>query len=142
MATHSDIIELFQHRRLRLSEQRLLIYSYLLEHRTHPAAEGIYRDLLPDHPSLSLTTVYNTLRFLAENRLIVPVMIEDGEVRYDADVSFHGHFKCRHCHRIFDVPVSHEERLAILPGSGFKVESVHLDYYGRCPGCAAAQAGE
>ena len=130
------IIELFQQCNLRLSEQRLMIYNYLLNHRTHPAAEGIYRALLPDHPTLSLTTVYNTLKILAEHRLIMPVMIEDGEVRYDVDTSFHGHFKCRVCGKIYDIPVKHPQDYELLAESGFKTEDMRLDYYGVCPKCS------
>ncbi len=133
--SRSEIIRHFQRCKLRLSEQRLLIYGYLLEHRTHPAAEGIYRALAPDHPSLSLTTVYNTLRMLAEHRLIQPVMIEDGQVRYDADTTFHAHFKCRLCGKIYDIPLKKPERIEMPDDAGFVTETMHLDYYGQCPQC-------
>ena len=133
----SAIIDLFQQSHLRLSEQRLLIYNYLLEHRTHPAAESIYHALVPDHPTLSLTTVYNTLKVLAEHRIIIPVMIEDGEVRYDADTAFHGHFKCRCCGEIYDIPVKYPKDYELPPESGFKTEDMRLDYYGVCPRCTA-----
>ena len=43
------------------SMQRIAIMEYLMEHRTHPSADEIYTALSPSMPTLSKTTVYNTL---------------------------------------------------------------------------------
>ena len=43
------------------SIQRLAVMGYLLEHRTHPAVDEIYNALKAEVPTLSKTTVYNTL---------------------------------------------------------------------------------
>lgn len=51
---------------LRPSVQRLLIMDYLLSHHTHPTVEEVYRDLCKKCPTLSKTTVYNTLRLFSE----------------------------------------------------------------------------
>ena len=42
--------------------QRIAIMEYLMEHRTHPSADEIYTALSPSMPTLSKTTVYNTLK--------------------------------------------------------------------------------
>ena len=52
------------------SAQRIAIMKYLLEHRAHPTVDRIYTELLPAMPTLSRTTVYNTLRVLAENNAL------------------------------------------------------------------------
>ena len=51
---------------IRPSMQRLSIMDYLLKHATHPTIDDIYKDLLPSIPTLSRTTLYNTLRLFAE----------------------------------------------------------------------------
>ncbi|MBR4922900.1 MAG: transcriptional repressor, partial [Bacteroidaceae bacterium] len=43
------------------SVQRIAIMDYLMTHRTHPAIDEIYLALCEDIPTLSKTTVYNTL---------------------------------------------------------------------------------
>ena len=48
------------------SMQRIAIMNYLMEHKTHPSADEIYTELSPSMPTLSKTTVYNTLRLFSE----------------------------------------------------------------------------
>ena len=49
------------------SVQRLAIMDYLLTHRTHPSIDEIYMALCNDIPTLSKTTVYNTLKLFVEH---------------------------------------------------------------------------
>lgn len=130
-----DIIGIFKSKGLRGSEQRIAIYDFLLKNRIHPGAEEIFKFLQNQHPTLSLTTVYNTLKAFEAHGLVTPITIENGELRYDVNVSFHAHFKCRKCQRLFDVDSPTMDMQKEMP-TGFKVEAVHLDYYGICPDCA------
>jgi Fur family peroxide stress response transcriptional regulator len=85
------------------SYHRLKIYEYLVNNHTHPTADMIYADIIHYIPTLSKTTIYNTLKTFAEKGLVYSITIEDNEVRYDADVTFHGHFKCLTCGSLYDV---------------------------------------
>ena len=49
------------------SVQRIAIMDYLLTHRTHPAIDEIYLALCEQIPTLSKTTVYNTLKLFVEH---------------------------------------------------------------------------
>ena len=51
---------------IRPSVQRLAILDYLIKHPTHPNIEDVYKALENKVPTLSRTTVYNTLRMLSE----------------------------------------------------------------------------
>lgn len=52
------------------SMQRIAIMQYLMEHPIHPSADDIYTALSPSMPTLSKTTVYNTLKlFSSKERL-------------------------------------------------------------------------
>lgn len=88
-----------------LSHQRLKILEYLVENRIHPTVEQIFSDLQKDMPTLSKTTVYNTLRLLAKSGLVKVITIEEKEARFDIDTRDHGHFKCESCGRIYDFPI-------------------------------------
>src|SRR5574344_3114056 len=88
---------------IRPSVQRVAVYGYLCEHPEHPTVDTVYAALSPDYPRLSKTTVYNTLKLLADNGLIQTIQIEEDKLRYDANTEPHLHFKCLECGKIIDV---------------------------------------
>lgn len=81
---------------------RLKVYEYLVNHKTHPTADEIYNSLLLEIPTLSKTSVYNTLSLFVEKGLVQIITIEENIVRFDADTSVHGHFQCKSCGKIYD----------------------------------------
>ena len=87
------------------SLQRIAIVEYLMENRIHPTADDIYHALCIQVPTLSKTTVYNTMRLFAEQGAVLPLVIDDKNVRFDIDTSCHAHFQCCACNRVFDIPV-------------------------------------
>ena len=121
------------------SPQRLAVYGYLKSHPVHPTAEVLMRELKPLLPTLSLTTIYNTLKLFVSKKLVNEVIIEDGELRFDADLRDHAHFKCVSCRQVFDLfPEGEKLEIANLPPlpAGFSVESVHICFRGKCSSCA------
>ena len=52
---------------IRPSIQRVAIMKYLLSHHTHPTVEEVFVALKKQLPTVSRTTVYNTLRMLSEH---------------------------------------------------------------------------
>ena len=119
------------------SVQRMAIMEYLLTHRTHPTIDEIYLALCDDIPTLSKTTVYNTLKLLVDHGAAQMLTIDERNTCYDADVSFHAHFLCKKCSKVFDLPaVKMEENVSTMNGGGFKVEEIHQYFKGICPSCA------
>lgn len=86
------------------SVQRLAIMDYLLSHRIHPSVDTIYLALAKKYPTLSRTTVYNTLKLFVENGAAQMLTIDEKNVNFDSDLSLHSHFLCKECGRIFDLP--------------------------------------
>ena len=84
------------------SYQRIKIYDYLLKNNIHPTVDMIYKKLANGIPTLSKTTVYNTLKLFEEHGIIKSVNIEENEIRYDVQTHIHGHFKCEQCGAIYD----------------------------------------
>ena len=58
------------------SIQRIKIFEYLLGHHTHPTVDDIFQSLSSEIPTLSKTTVYNTLNIFVENHIVHEVIIE------------------------------------------------------------------
>ncbi|MGL5122658.1 MAG: Fur family transcriptional regulator [Fusobacteriaceae bacterium] len=117
------------------SYQRMKIYEYLLKNKTHPTVDTIYKALAPKIPTLSKTTVYNTLNLFIENKLINVIVIEENETRYDIILEMHGHFKCENCGEIYDVivnPIS----LGIEGLEKFNITEQHIYFKGTCKECS------
>lgn len=120
------------------SEQRIAVYDFLLRNHIHPTVDTIYRRLAPDHPTLSRTTVYNTLKLLAEKDLVLVLTIENGELRYDGNTTPHAHFKCNACDGIWDFFNVANPNPPDDCGEGFVFTSTQVNFYGTCPHCKNA----
>lgn len=119
------------------SVQRIAIMDYLLKHHTHPSIDEIYMALCQDIPTLSKTTVYNTLKLFVEHGAARMLTIDERNACFDGDISIHAHFQCKVCGKITDVPLSAEEpeEMKRLKAQGFQIEEMHRYYKGVCPDC-------
>ena len=118
------------------SMQRIAIMEFLMEHKTHPSAEDVYAALSDSMPTLSKTTVYNTLRLFADHGAALMLTIDDKNVNFDADTSQHAHFLCKKCGHIYDfhTPVG-MNKMKELRSEGHMVEEAHTYYKGVCKEC-------
>ena len=64
------------------SMQRIAIMEYLMEHPIHPSADDIYTALSPSMPTLSKTTVYNTLKLFSEQGAALMLTIDEKNMRF------------------------------------------------------------
>ena len=118
------------------SVQRIAIMDYLLTHRTHPAIDEIYLALCEQIPTLSKTTVYNTLKLFVEHGAAQMLTIDERNTCYDADIQLHAHFLCKKCGKILDFPLSTEkDKVSAMKEEGFKVDEIHQYFKGYCPSC-------
>ncbi len=135
------IEEILKSHNIKPSHHRLRVLEYLLLHRNHPTVEMIYQHLLQDIPTLSKTTLYNTLNLFVERGIVIVITIEENENRYDADISLHGHLKCNHCGQIFDIRLP----VAILEFAGlekFEITESQMYFKGICPTCLKNRDGQ
>lgn len=116
------------------SVQRMAIMQYLLDHRTHPTVEDVYKGLYQKIPTLSRTTVYNTLRLLSENNAAQMITIDEHRVCYDGETKPHVHFYCKKCKSIMDLE-SQDMAEFKAETCGHQVDSVQVYYKGVCSEC-------
>lgn len=118
------------------SVQRIAIMEYLMEHRTHPSADEIYTALSDSMPTLSKTTVYNTLKLFSEQGAALMLTIDERNTNFDADTSRHAHFLCKSCGRIYDLvmPTGVKEVEGVQM-DGHEVTEMHYYYKGVCKNC-------
>ena len=104
------------------SPQRIAIYDFLKNNAIHPTVD----------------TIYNAVKRLCDSGAIQEVIIEDGELRYDADMSDHGHFKCLKCGKVYDhFPPEGTPLISQIYGlpPDFEVSRLHLCCRGKCSAC-------
>lgn len=126
--------ELLRQHGIRPSVQRIAVMDYLLTHRTHPTADEIYGALAPEIPTLSKTTVYNTLSLFVARGAAAHIAIDPRGSRFDGDTSVHGHFLCTVCGGLYDVFFDMPPVLP-MPGEGHAVACAQIYYKGVCAHC-------
>jgi Fur family peroxide stress response transcriptional regulator len=135
---NENIIEGLQEAGVRASSARVTILRYLLEERNHPTADRIYTDVTEHLPGLSRTSVYNTLATLTAAGLVRPLLTDGSEMRYDATIADHGHFKCDVCGRVFDLDID-MSKVGVHGLKGFSVSHRDVILRGKCPQCSKRQ---
>lgn len=130
----NDIKKYLADHDIKASLPRVKIFEYLVKYKSHPTVDEIYNELSTELITLSKTTVYNTLNLFVKNNVAIHILIEDNEIRYDADVSNHGHFKCISCNKIYDFDYD-LEKYKISDLDGFISKEYHTYIKGICNEC-------
>lgn len=119
---------------IRPTYQRLKILEYLNLYHTHPTVDEIYISLCPTIPTLSKTTVYNTLKSFVKANIVDEIKIENTEIRYDILTDPHGHFKCNKCGKIYNFSF-HYSLIDSDDLKGFSIENKNIYLSGTCANC-------
>ncbi|MCI0515509.1 transcriptional repressor [candidate division KSB1 bacterium] len=114
--------------------QRIKIIEYLYQNRIHPTVEMIFAALYDSVPTLSKTTIYNTLDLFREHHLVNTISITGSEIRYDYDSAAHQHFMCQQCGQIYDLQINCAAQ-GIQELDGHQVNSVECYLRGTCKNC-------
>ena len=142
MKTISDMERLkntLKEKGLKPTYQRLKILEYLDKHEnSHPTVEMIYEALSRKIPTMSMTTVYNTLSAFLEKDLVSEVTITGTEVRYDFVTTPHHHFLCKKCGKIIDInikcPIANRKQIY-----GHRIDEFHRYIKGICKDCLKSE---
>lgn len=114
--------------------QRIKIIEYLYQNRIHPTVEMIFAALYDIVPTLSKTTIYNTLDLFHEHHLVNTISITGSEIRYDYDYAAHQHFMCQQCGQIYDLQINCAAQ-GIQELDGHHVNSIECYARGTCKNC-------
>jgi len=116
----------------RLTNQKRVILEYLKSTKSHPCAKEVYLEVKKKLPQISLGTVYRILNQLKEKGEVKEILTEVSH--FDGDTSFHSHFICQRCKKIFDV----FEKVPKLKNKKLKVGKIkdyQIIFYGICQNC-------
>ncbi len=88
---------------LKMTVQRMAILDYLEKSIEHPSAEMVYDFIRQKYPTVTLSTVYNTLEKFVEKGIISKVFTMQGKARYDARQEKHHHLFEKKTGKIVDI---------------------------------------
>lgn len=124
---------------LRATSQRELILDIFLSTRQHVTVEELYLKVKASQPAIGHTTVYRTLKLLAEAGLAREILLHDGQTRYEHLLAgeHHDHLVCTACNVIVEFENETIEALQaeIAQRHGFAIHSHKLEIYGLCAHC-------
>jgi len=126
----------------RATAQRLEVLRQVVLSGEHPDADKVYERVRERLPTVSLDTVYRTLRFLEEQGLIQRLSRLHGSARYDGNTRQHHHFVCTVCGGVWDFTCEALDHLQGPPEVADlgTVASFHAELHGVCTACQAARA--
>lgn len=129
--TNEEMMDFLRNKDIRPSNIRLKVLKYLLNNITHPTVDDIYNRLSNEIPTLSRTSIYNTMKLFKDKGIVNELSLNEKETRYDINTKFHGHFKCEKCGMIYDFPVIESSD----DMKGFVINNKSINYYGICAKC-------
>ncbi|MBR9843410.1 MAG: transcriptional repressor [Rhodobacteraceae bacterium] len=114
---------------LRPTRQRLTLATLLVGdgQNRHVTAESLYADAKAGGESVSLATVYNTLRAFCDAGLMQEITVDGSKSYFDTNMDDHPHFFWEEERKLTDAPVDQLEirRLPDLP-EGAEISKVDV----------------
>ncbi len=113
---------------LRPTRQRVALAALLVgdgQHR-HVTAESLFSDVLRLGESVSLATVYNTLRTFCDAGLLQEVMVDGSKSYFDTNTKDHPHFFWEDEVRLTDAPAD-QLQITRLPDAPEGAEIASVD---------------
>jgi Fe2+ or Zn2+ uptake regulation protein len=133
MSRFEDLVQKFRKHGYKMTPQRRAILEALTETPSHPTAEEIHSLVRERMPDISLATIYNTLRELAEMQELCELDLGHGVRHYEISQGDHAHRVCLMCGRIEDVSGDLEEVKTLFQcNDSFRPVRYDVTIYGYC----------
>jgi len=127
---------------IQVTAQRLAVLRAVSD-RPHSPADDIHKLVRAEIGAISRQAVYDALAALTDKRLLRRIQPAGSPARYENRVGDnHHHLICRTCSGMIDVDcaVGDTPCLTAADDSGYEIDEAEVVYWGRCPGCVAADA--
>lgn len=106
----------------------------MVNNQDHYTVDMLYNVLLAEIPTLSKTTIYNTLNLFLEKGLIKEINLDNTEARFDIMLEDHMHFICLKCKKIYDIMMNDRQK-DVLKVPEHQVKETHVIMKGTCKEC-------
>ncbi len=133
----ADFLEICRRQGVKATHQRTEILRELAGSEEHPDAETILTRVRQRVPTISVDTIYRTLRLLEDSGVIARVGSMRDRARFDANTDRHHHFVCTECEMIGDFYSDAMDQFPVpqeVSEMG-SVEGVYVELRGICRKC-------
>ncbi|MCC6174867.1 MAG: transcriptional repressor [Chloroflexi bacterium] len=128
---------------LRVTAPRLAVLRALAAGPPHVSVDALVSAVRGHLGDSSAQTVYNVLRTFAHVGLVRRIEPAGQPGLYELRVGDnHHHVVCRSCGAIVDITCAVGEApcLTAADASGYDIDEAEITFWGRCPGCVAADS--
>ena len=124
-------------RGFRVTSQRMAILHVLRHSQTHLSPSEVYELARRELPGLTEPTVYRTLEFLSNNRLVQSAQTHGGHLVYQITSDQHHHVICSICGCTLEVEHKLLEKMyrRLEAATGYIINDDHATFFGLCPEC-------
>lgn len=126
-------------RGLKHTRQRDVIVEIFFEMKGHVPIDEVVTRVRRRDPRIGPSTVYRTMKLLAECGLAVARHFGEGQTRYEAaaDRDHHDHLICTSCNTIVEFENEEIEALQLRMARkhGFQLTGHKMELYGMCAAC-------
>lgn len=132
-----EVIDMLRKKGYKATPQRIAICKFALQTPIHPTAQEIYRKVKEEYPTISLATVYQTLRILKKLNLVQELPFFHRKIRFDPYTKPHVNLVCIKCGSIKDLKDPTAQSLVdkVASSTDFIVNGQRIDVYGICKKC-------
>lgn len=131
--------EFLASKKLRLTTQRKIIFTELLDRKEHANIDDLYMSVKKADPNIGLATMYRTVKLLTDSGLVREVDTGGGKPSYEAVAGrlHHDHLTCEICGESveFNDPSMEKLQEEIASAYGYTLTDHALYLKGVCPKC-------
>jgi len=120
---------------IKITPQRLLVYSILVNSNRHLSVDDVYAKVLKTLPSVSRATVYAILECFKKHKLANNIRIDPERSYFESRTDWHHHFLCRKCGKVFDVDIPACATMKKCMSGDHVIEDFQGYFYGVCGKC-------
>ena len=120
---------------IKITPQRLLVYSILVNAKCHLSVDDVYAEVLKTLPSVSRATVYATLECFKKQNLVKDVRIDPERSYFETRTDWHHHFLCRKCGKVLDIDIKSCSTMRNCIIGEHIIEDFQGYFYGVCGKC-------
>ena len=136
-----DLKSIIKEKGMKYTEQRAVILNILLNSNEHLHADEVNAIIKKDYPNynIGIATVYRTLKFLEEVKLISSISVGTEGKRYESNSKnqHHDHLICTNCNKIVEFIDDNieEQQEKIAKQNDFIITNHIMQIYGLCKKC-------
>lgn len=126
---------------IRATDERIVFLEALLGAKKPLTKDEVHQEILKHKEDISRSTMYRTVKYLQEKKIINEVCFGGDELRYEVSHEHHHHVRCNKCEKILAITDEALEKMLedfqekIAKKLNLENINHHLEFNGVCATC-------